>query len=268
MRQDAAVKELRPETVVAIDAAQRALVLAEGGTGDIHFKVERDVVTDTDVAIEDLIRATVDADLGLPVVGEERGGQTTPGESYWLVDPICGTRNFASGIREFSVNMAFVERGEIVIAVVGNGSTGDVHLSERGEGAWTLRHEGPRQLQAGADSRVVNFGSVADLSGPERERAARVAAASIRADRWDLRSFGTTLTLAYLAEGRIAASIHFSSPALHCGAGTLLASESGAIVTDFDGVPWTIDSGTLLASASNELHVELLELLHFPEART
>jgi myo-inositol-1(or 4)-monophosphatase len=267
MRQDAAVKELRPETAVAIDVVGRALVLAEGGTGDIHFKVERDVVTDTDVAIEDLIRATVEADLGIPVVGEERGGQASSHESYWLVDPICGTRNFASGIRLFSVNMALVERGEIVIAVVGNGSTGDVHVSERGEGAWTLGQEGPRQLQASADSRVVNFGSLAEGSGPERERAALVAAASIRANRWDVRSFGTTLTLAYVAEGRIAASINFLSPALHCGAGTLLASESGAIVTDFDGVPWTIDSGTLVASASNDLHVELLELLQSPEAR-
>jgi myo-inositol-1(or 4)-monophosphatase len=268
MRQDAAVKQLRPETVIAIDAVERALIMAgSGGTGEIHFKVERDVVTDTDVAIEDLIRATVEDALGVPVVGEERGGQATSEESSWLVDPICGTRNFASGIRLFSVNMALVERGEIVIAVVGNGSTGDIHVSERGEGAWTLSHEGPRQLQASADSRIVALEAWPKY-GPERERAALVAAASIRADRWDVRSFATTLALAYLAEGRVAASIHFSSQALHAGAGTLLASESGALVTDFDGLPWTIDSGCLVASASDELHDELLELLHFPEAHT
>ncbi len=241
--------------------------MAGKGSGKIHFKVERDVVTDTDVAIEDLIRAKVEDDLGLPVVGEERGGQVTPGESYWLVDPICGTRNFASGIRLFSVNMALVERGEIVIAVVGNGSTGDIHVSERGKGAWTIGQGVPDQLRANEDSRIVNFGSTAELSGTERERAALAAAASIRANRWDIRSLGTTLALGYLAEGRIAASIHFLSPALHCGAGTLLASESGAVVTDFGGMPWTIDSGTLVASAGDELHVELLELLHLPDAR-
>jgi fructose-1,6-bisphosphatase/inositol monophosphatase family enzyme len=196
------VKQVRTETVIAIDAVERALLMAGKGTGEIRFKIERDVVTDADVAIEDLIRATVEDRLGLPVVGEERGGRATPGESYWLVDPICGTRNFASGIRLFSVNMALVERGEIVVAVVGNGSTGDVHVSERGKGAWTMRHEGPGQLQASADSRIVNFGSVAELSGPERERAALAVASSFRADRWDFRSLGTTLTLAYLASHR------------------------------------------------------------------
>ena len=175
------------------------------GPGAIRFKVDRDVVTDTDVAIEDFIRARVEDSLGIPVVGEERGGQATPGGSYLLVDPICGTRHFASGIRLFSINMALVERGKIVITVVGNGSTDEVHVSGREEGAWTMRNEAPNQLQVSADSRIVNFGSVAELSGTERERAALAAAASIRADRWDVRSLGTTLTLAYLAEGRIAA---------------------------------------------------------------
>ncbi|MGH9018154.1 MAG: inositol monophosphatase family protein, partial [Acidimicrobiales bacterium] len=216
-------------------------------------------------AIEEEIRAAVEDRLGFPVVGEEQGGRAKPGESYWLVDPICGTRNFASGIRLFCVNMALVEGGQITIAVVGNGSTGDVHVSERGHGAWTVRSEGPERMRAGMDSRIVNLGSVADVSETEREQAARAAAASIRADRWDIRSLGTTLTLAYVAEGRIAASIHFWSPALHCGAGALLASESGAVVTDFHGDPWTLDSGTLLAAASTEFHGEIVELLDLGE---
>ena len=33
----------------------------------------------------------------------------TDGSPYWLVDPICGTRNFASGIPLYCVNLALVE---------------------------------------------------------------------------------------------------------------------------------------------------------------
>lgn len=240
--------------------------MADRGTGDIHFKVDRDVVTDTDVAIEDLIRATVQDDLGLRVIGEERGGAATSEESFWLVDPICGTRNFASGIRLFSVNMALVEDGEIVIAVIGNGSTGDIHVSERGDGAWTMRSKDPCPLQVSGDSRIVVLDAWPEY-GPGRDRAALVAAAAIRADRWDVRFLATSLTLAYLAEGRVAASIHFAGEALHHGAGSLLASESGAIVTDSGGAPWTVDSNSLVVSASSGLHDELLELLQFPESR-
>lgn len=37
---------------------------------------------------------------------------------HWLVDPICGTRNFASGIPLCCVNLALVEGGQVSVAVV------------------------------------------------------------------------------------------------------------------------------------------------------
>jgi fructose-1,6-bisphosphatase/inositol monophosphatase family enzyme len=54
------------------------------------------VVTGTDIRIEDRVRAVLERDLGLAVVGEERGGGSSASDCYWLVDPICGTRNYAS----------------------------------------------------------------------------------------------------------------------------------------------------------------------------
>lgn len=93
--------EFRPETLVAVDAVQYALTIARGGvsTKDIAAKGERDLVTATDVAVEDAVRKLVTEALGAWVIGEERGGEApADGSPYWLVDPICGTRNYASGI--------------------------------------------------------------------------------------------------------------------------------------------------------------------------
>jgi fructose-1,6-bisphosphatase/inositol monophosphatase family enzyme len=69
--------ELRPETVVAIDAVTRAFALARRGVGaeDITAKGGRDLVTVTDVAVEDAVRGIVADALGFSVVGEERGGE-------------------------------------------------------------------------------------------------------------------------------------------------------------------------------------------------
>ena len=260
MGQSVAMDQLRSETVVAIGIVESALAMARRGTGAVHFKVGRDVVTDADIAIEGFIKETVGDALGLPIVGEESGGLATSEGSYWLVDPICGTRNFASGIALFSVNMALVENGALRIAVVGDGSTGDIHFAEQGRGAWAVTDGNYRQLTVGAESQVVNLGAWPP-AGPERERAARFAGDSIRADQWDVRSLSTSLTLAYLAAGRIAADVLFSFQLLHAGAGVLLASESGAILTEVSGQPWTIDSESLVASASQELHDDLIDLL-------
>jgi myo-inositol-1(or 4)-monophosphatase len=252
----------RPETVVAIDAATQALAITRSGVGsdEITAKGPLDLVTSSDVAVEDVIRASLDEALGVPVIGEERGGQApADGSAYWLVDPICGTRNFASGIPLYCVNLALVEDGQITVAVVGDPSTAEIDAAERGQGAWALKAGSRRRLATSGESRTVVIEDGRASAG-RREHAARFTAGAIRADRWDLRALSTTLSLPYVATGRVAAYVLFWASAVHVGAGSLLAAEAGATVTDIDGQPWTIRSDSIVASAGPDLHRELLGL--------
>ena len=255
-------EEFRRETVVAIGAVERALELARRGVGakDITSKGARDVVTATDVAVEDAVRGIVHDALGFPVIGEERGGTATAdGSPYWLVDPICGTRNYASGIPLYCVNLALVEGGHVTAAVVGDRSTGEIDVAERGRGAWALKDGARRRLITSDESRtiVVEDGK---SKGARREHAARFTAAVMRADRWDFRSLGTTVAFPYLAAGRISAYVVFRVSAIHAGAGSLLVTEAGGTLSDIDGRAWTIHSDSVVASATPDLHQEMLDL--------
>ena len=73
-------RAFRRETLVAVDAVERALDLARRrvGADAITSKGGRDLVTATDVAVEDAIRAMVSNSVGFPVVGEERGARRRP----------------------------------------------------------------------------------------------------------------------------------------------------------------------------------------------
>lgn len=251
----------RAETMVAISAVREALELAAKGTGNIHAKLGRDVVTDTDVAVEDRLRGAIARAVGMPVIGEERGGTVPADGSYWLVDPICGTRNFASGIPLFAVNAAMVDRTEVAVSVVGDGSTGDVLVAELGRGAWRLHGDRPERLSTSGASMVVDFGAF-PAAGPAREVAGRTVAAAIRADRWDVRSFATTLGLAYLAAGKLAGYVLFQSPgAVHTAAGALLVTEAGGHLTDAAGMAWTPGARTLVCGSDQDVHRALLELV-------
>lgn len=254
----------RKETLVALAAVERALDLARGrvGASDITLKGARDLVTATDVAVEDAVRRVLGEMLGLPVVGEEGGGEA-PGNSgsYWLVDPICGTRNFASGIPLYCVNVALVEHDEVALAVVGDPPTGEIHVAERGRGAWALRGGERRRLAVSEESQtIVIEDSHADPERERRERAAAAVAGAIRAFRWDIRALSTTLALAYVAAGRVSGYVLFWTSALHAAAGSLLAAEAGAVVSDVDGKRWTIRSDSIVASATPALHDDLLAL--------
>ena len=169
---------LGPETLVAVEAAERALGVVRGrvGASDVTSKGGRDIVTATDVAVEDLVRGVLGESSDRPVIGEERGGEApTDGSAYWLVDPICGTRNFASGIPLYCVNLALVEGDEIVAAVVADPSTGEIDVAERGRGAWAMA-DPARRLRASADSHIVSFGEDHRADGGRRARSARFIA--------------------------------------------------------------------------------------------
>jgi myo-inositol-1(or 4)-monophosphatase len=253
----------RAETAAAVDVVTGALRLARRGMNDaqVSYKGERDVVTTVDVAVEDMVRDRVAGLDGRPVVGEERGGEApADGSGYWLVDPICGTRNFASGVPLYAVNLALVEGGRVTVAAVGDPSRDEILVAERGGGAWALAAGERRDLAVSAASQVVVVEAGASR-GDLRGWTARFTERVIRGDRWDLRWLGTTLSLPYVAAGRVAAYVIFSLPALHSAAGILLAAEAGAVVSGRDGGPWTVTSTSLVAAATPELHRDLLALV-------
>ena len=254
--------EFEAETLGAVDAVLQGLGIARAGVGaaDVSFKDERDVVTATDVAVEDAIRGIVGEAFEFPVVGEERGGEPSAGSPYWFLDPICGTRNYASGIPLYCVNLALAEADQIVLAAVGDGSTGAVMFAELGRGAWSRSDRSFRRLGVSTESQTIIV-EEGRATGLRREQAARFAGAAVLADRWDVLSLNTSLSLTYVATGRVAAYILHRATPLHVAAGILLVSEAGGTVSDVRGRPWTLGSDSVLASADPELHQELLDLL-------
>jgi myo-inositol-1(or 4)-monophosphatase len=77
-----------------------------------------DVVTDADLASERIIidglRAlTPDA----AILSEEQGASGPAGTSRWIIDPLDGTVNYASGLNWYSATVAYQEHGETVLGL-------------------------------------------------------------------------------------------------------------------------------------------------------
>lgn len=134
------ITRLRAEAASAIHAVRVALqVIAARTDGDRTITKGRlDIATGTDLKSQALIREVLErAQPEHLFVGEESGCDRAPAVgSYWLVDPICGTRNYASGLPLYCVNVALVEHGRVVVAAVGDGPSGQVWVAEQGRGAW------------------------------------------------------------------------------------------------------------------------------------
>ena len=127
---------------LAVDLTERAgaaiLAVRERGF-DVIRKADFSPVTEADHAAEAIIVAGLrEATPDIPVVAEEEmaaGHIPAASESYWLVDPLDGTREFTAGRDEFTVNIALVRDGRPVLGVVGVPVTGEIFLGIVGRGA-------------------------------------------------------------------------------------------------------------------------------------
>jgi 3'(2'), 5'-bisphosphate nucleotidase len=116
---DAALLEL------AAGLAQRAgeVILTVRARGfETLRKADRSPVTEADHAAEKLIVEGLRAAAPqIPVIAEEEieaGLAPAAGDEYWLVDPLDGTREFAAGRDEFTVNIGLVRDGRAVLGAV------------------------------------------------------------------------------------------------------------------------------------------------------
>ena len=131
--------------------------------GDVRTKQRQgDLVTVADLEAEHHIRAGLKQILpSSHVVGEEAaykkpeildalGGD----DPVWVVDPIDGTRNFATGKACFAVMCALVQKGETRLGWILDPISGACAVAEKGAGAFVSGHrrtikdpDGPEHLR-------------------------------------------------------------------------------------------------------------------------
>ncbi len=96
---------------------------AEADEIEVREKADSSPVTEADEAAEDFIlEALGKLTPDIPIVSEEAASAglvpDISGGTFWLVDPLDGTREFLSGNGEFTVNVALIEHGVPVAGVV------------------------------------------------------------------------------------------------------------------------------------------------------
>jgi myo-inositol-1(or 4)-monophosphatase len=247
------------EVAVAAAEAGAAVVREKfGGSLERYAKVGTDFATQADLESERAIMAVIQgARPDDAVIGEEYGA-SGQAERTWLVDPLCGTLNFAAQNPLFSVNVALRSPAGDVAAVA-QPLTGEIFWTDGT--AVFVRHDGvDTPAVPSAAPRLVDI----DIDAPQSGNflgAQLLADEKLRA-AFPLRVFSTTLTLAWVAAGRQAGYITDGSlgKSVHFAAGIILCQAAGAPITDFRGNPLDTTPG-LVAAATPETHQQLLTLL-------
>lgn len=123
---------------LAQSAGKAILAVRHAADFSVDLKADNSPVTAADLAANAVIEA------GLPllfqdiaIVSEETCdlSKRAP-DTFWLVDPLDGTKEFIAGNGDFTVNIALIERGEPIYGVVDAPAKGVSYWGGPGIGAW------------------------------------------------------------------------------------------------------------------------------------
>ncbi|MEU6991112.1 inositol monophosphatase family protein [Streptomyces sp. NPDC046465] len=232
----------------------RQLTRIDKGAGD--FATAADVAAEE--AILDVIRTARPDDA---VLGEEGGQQgSADAARRWLVDPLCGTLNYAAGNMLVGVNVALRDGP----AAVADPFSGEVFITD-GESA-RLRHEGvDAPLVPTSATRLVDVNLDPPFPGAPGFRGVDLLAHPEFVARFRPRVVSTSLAVAWVAAGRRAAYVTDGgdlSGSVHFAAGIALCRAAGCVVTGIDGAPVGQGGRGLVAAADAETHDLLMSMIH------
>ncbi|WP_127500796.1 inositol monophosphatase family protein [Actinoplanes solisilvae] len=254
------------DAALAVTAAEAgaAVILKRYGTRVQQFaKAPGDFATEADLeaeqAILEVLRTARPDDA---IVGEESGrsGITTNGRE-WLVDPLCGTLNFAAHTMLASVNVALRTNTSTPAAASADPFAAEVFWTD-GERAWLRRDGKDTRLRPDPATNLVDLNLDPPFTNAPAFRTAGLLVEKRFTDRFKPRVISSTLAVAWVAAGRRAAYITDGrlGDSVHFAAGTALCQAAGCVVTNLDGGPLHAGREGLLIAADEETHAALLQM--------
>ena len=105
----------------------------------VERKANNDLVTQADLLVNEMITTIISShfpkDGWLSEESCDNPERLTK-QRVWVIDPIDGTIEFASGIPEYAISVALVEAGEPIVAAVFNPATNELFHAQKGRGVW------------------------------------------------------------------------------------------------------------------------------------
>ena len=249
--------------IQAADAASTVLLArfrpSAGAPLDVRYKGPGDPVTDADMAADRAIAEVLES-RGAPgnILSEESTSDRGGGQLTWLIDPLCGTVPFSTGLPHWGVSVALASGPELEIGVVTLPTTGEVLSAARGRGALLNGRELHTQEPPGALRDIaVSF----EVNSRRFSEAQRALASAVGRQY----GFGSGVyPLGQVLLGRLHGAVFNAGLNVHNAGAVVIARELGIRVTDEAGndAAWDRDGApSSLLVAWPRTHESLLGVL-------
>jgi myo-inositol-1(or 4)-monophosphatase len=201
-----------------------------------QHKRDGSVLTEADLAVQSRLAVQLQQQwpetvfLGEEMATTDQAGLLASGQPVWCLDPLDGTSNFAAGIPFFSISLALLQQGEVLLGVVYDPVRDECFSASPAQGA-RLNGEPLRVKQTGLELEQTT--ALIDFKRLEKDLATRLVTAIPYASQ---RSFGSVaLDWCWLAAGRCHIYLHGRSNIWDYAAGNMIFHAAGGYSCTLDG---------------------------------
>jgi myo-inositol-1(or 4)-monophosphatase len=252
---------------VAIAAAESGASIVRERFGTALERLDKgggDFATSADVEAENAILAILRRERPDDTLVGEESGRTAgaAGGRAWLIDPLCGTLNYAVRTRLVAVNVALLVNGQATAAAVCDLFNDELYWTDM-VSACVRRDGRDSPLRPSAASNLIDLNFDPPFPNAPRFRAVALAGDPGFVAAFRPRVVSSSVALAwvataqragYITDGDLRDSVHFA-------AGIALCEAAGCVVTDLFGEPWGRSPSGLVAAADERTHAALLAIV-------
>lgn len=256
------------DTELAIAVVREGAEIVRGRFGTSLERIDKgagDFATSADLESEAAMLAVLRRERPADRFEGEESGRSGSSESprVWLIDPLCGTLNYAAGMRVVAVNAALSEAGELVSAAVGEPFSGEVFWTD-GSSAYARTGGQDTPLVASASSALVDLNLDPPLPNAPAFRVAMLAADEEFLTAFKPRVVSSSLALTWVASGQRAAYATDGDvrDSVHFAAGVAICQAAGCTISDLRGDAWDDGPDGLVAAADPNTHSALVRIIH------
>lgn len=220
-----------------------------------------DLVTVADLEAEKTAVAVIRKNFpGHNFLAEENKYENTASEYTWVIDPLDGTNNFASGFPIFCSSVAVAKNGRVFAGAIYDLTRDELFYAQEGLGAFL---NGKRIHVSSASSlsgALLITGFYYDRGKDMVENLNKVKQ-FLQKNIVGIRRLGAAaLDLCYVASGRASGFWEYTLSPWDFAAGKLIVEEAGGKITSRHGKPVLLEKSFIVAS-NGKIHNAMLEIL-------
>lgn len=227
------------------------------------------VLTKTDLEIGKLIVSALTQKYpDYNIIDEEAGIINHQSKYTWVVDPIDGTSNFASGVPTYGILIGLLENDLPVFGAISLPEFGEFYTAEKGQGAFCNGQAIAVSKEQELTNALVAYGIDGHRENPQLTEDECHLLGKIILNIRNLRSSNSAFDYVMVATSKYGAYLNRTSKIWDNVAPQVIIEEAGGIYTDFFGqkIDYSnplekTEKNFTMCTASPKLHQELQKII-------